>query len=151
MMNFQFGKKELYFFTFAKPYWKQGIFAVSVMMWGNIVALAAPYIWKIIIDDIIPNKDTGMLFNLIILMGVLAIVERVISFAADYIYAWVGNNMVIDLRRVLYNRLLCMPMGFYDQYKMGDILDRISADIGIVRDFIITTMLNILNNILRLI
>ena len=151
MLNFQFDKKEFYFFTFAKPYWKQGIFAVFAMIWGNIVALAAPYIWKIIIDDIIPNKDTNMLFNLIILMGILAIIERVIYFAADYIYAWVGNNMMIDLRRVLYNRLLCMPMSFYDQYKIGDILDRISADIGIIRNFIITVMLNILSNILRLI
>ena len=151
MLNFQLKKKDLYFFTFAKPYWKQGIFAISVMIWGNIVALAAPYIWKIIIDDIIPNKDTDMLFNLIILMGALAIIERVISFAADYIYAWVGNNIVIDLRGVLYNRLLWMPINFYDQYKIGDILDRISADIGIVRNFIITIMLNILNNILRLI
>ena len=103
------------------------------------------------IDDVIPNKDNDMLFNMIILMGVVTIIERVIDFAAGYIYAWVGNNMVIDLRRVLYNRLLCMPMDFYDQYKVGDILDRMSSDIRIVRNFIITTMLGILNNILRLI
>ena len=151
MLNFQSWKKELYFFTFAKPYWKQGIVAVSVMIWSNLVALASPYIWKIIIDDIIPNKNTGMLLNLIILLGVLTIIERVISFAADYIYAWVGNNMVIDLRKVLYDRLLWMPMAFYDQYRIGDILDRMSSDIGIVRDFIITTTLSIVNSILRLI
>ena len=59
-----------HFLKFLKPYWLHQSVVFVLMILGTVSSLAFPYIMKIIIDDVFPDKDYELLiFILLLLLG----------------------------------------------------------------------------------
>ncbi|KLV04781.1 lipid transporter ATP-binding/permease [Photobacterium aquae] len=58
----------------------------------------------------------------------LMLVRGISSFASSYCLAWVSGNVVMRLRRQLFNHFMKMPVSFFDQESSGKLLSRITYD-----------------------
>lgn len=63
----------------------------------------------------------------IYLLG-LMILRGISGFVSTYCLSWVSGNVVMTLRRQMFNHFMKMPVGFFDKESSGKLLSRITYD-----------------------
>ncbi|MGR5369556.1 lipid A ABC transporter ATP-binding protein/permease MsbA [Photobacterium damselae] len=72
--------------------------------------------------------DTDFLSMMPIYLIGLMIVRGLSGFVSTYCLSWVSGNVVMNLRRRLFNHFMKMPVSFFDQEASGALLSRITYD-----------------------
>ncbi|SFZ92408.1 ABC-type multidrug transport system, ATPase and permease component [Flaviramulus basaltis] len=121
-------------FQYIKPY--KTIFfsliALVVLLAG--LSAATPYLTQYAIDDSITNKEQkGFLFY-VILMFVVLILQTVFQLLFTYYAAWLGQNLVMDIRVKLFDHLLRFKMKYYDNSSVGVLITRAVTDMERIAD-----------------
>ncbi len=138
------------FLAFIRPYWFLQSVAFILAILSTASLLVSPYITKIIIDEVLPNRDLFFLnIMLVILVGSI-LFQLVISFFGEYIYAWISNNITLDMQQTLFRHMLNFSLTFYNQNKKGDIIYRIEEDIENIQDFLITGIVRFIHDVLKI-
>ena len=139
------------FIRFIKPYWYQEIILFILMILVSAGTLVSPYILKIIIDDIFPAKDFEFLIDILMILVGINIIRIVIGFFSDYLYEWVSNRIMLDIRIELFNRILHFPLSFFDKNKTGDITHRINDEVNTVQGMLTGSLVRFIRSSLTLI
>ena len=95
-----------YFLKFLKPYWVHQSVVFVLMILGTVSSLAFPYIMKIIIDDVFPNKDYDLLIWILLLLLGITIGNIIIGFCSNYLFAYINNRIMLDIRSHLFDHLI---------------------------------------------
>ncbi|ARR49493.1 lipid A ABC transporter ATP-binding protein/permease MsbA [Photobacterium damselae subsp. damselae] len=72
--------------------------------------------------------DSDFLTMMPIYLIGLMIVRGLSGFVSTYCLSWVSGNVVMNLRRRLFNHFMKMPVSFFDQEASGALLSRITYD-----------------------
>jgi ABC-type multidrug transport system fused ATPase/permease subunit len=121
------------------------------MIIGSVAGLASPYILKLIIDKVFPSKDYAFLLQILgILLGI-NILRIAINFTSTYLYTWVSNHIMKDMRLELFSHFIRLPMSFFDKNKTGDILHRINNEVNAIQNIVTGSVLRFVNNSLLVI
>ena len=83
-----------------------------------------------IIDQAIPDRDLDKLYLYVGLMFALPIVSGLIGVFQSRLNAVIGQKVMADLRRMLYQHLQAMPLRFFTETRTGEIQSRLSNDVG---------------------
>ena len=140
-----------HFLKFLKPYWVHESVVFVLMILGTVSSLAFPYIMKIIIDDVFPNKDYELLIFILLLLLGITVGNIIISFCSNYLFAWIKNRVMLDIRSHLFDHLIQLPLSFYDRNKSGDIVYRMSNEVDRIQSFITSSALSLVHSLLTLI
>lgn len=141
------GTKEILkrFWKYLKNYKLLLIIALLLGTTANILALLGPKLSGNAIDAIrVGNVDFEAVFYYAKLMIIFYIGSSILSFALSSIMVRLSCNVVYNMRRDAFNKLVSLPVSFFDKHQVGDILSILSYDI----DTINTSMANDLNQIL---
>ena len=138
------------FLKFVIPYWYYGLIVLAVMLIGIVTSLVFPYIFKIIVDEALPAQDYEYLVTLVgILLGITGL-NLILSFVSYYVYNWINNRVVNDMRSTIFEHLLYVPFEFHQKTKTGDLVHRINNDVSIIQSFLTSSAFNFLHNCLML-
>ena len=140
-----------HFLKFLRPYWVHESVVFVLMILGTVSSLAFPYIMKIIIDDVFPNKDYELLIFILLLLLGITVGNIIISFCSKYLFAWIKNRVMMDIRSHLFDHLIQLPLSFYDRNKSGDIVYRMSNEVNRIQSFITSSALSLVHSLLTLI
>ena len=140
-----------HFLKFLKPYWIYQSVVFVLMIIGTVSSLAFPYIMKIIIDDVFPNKDYELLISLLLLLLGITAGNIIIGFCSNYLFAYINNRIMLDIRSHLFDHLIQLPLSFYDRNKSGDVVYRMSNEVDRIQSFITSSALSLVHNLLTLI
>ena len=115
--------------VYVKPYKKTYYFVMtSAIILAGFSALT-PYLLKITIDDYIRLKDfDGMVF-LIGMMLFALFSEVIFQFLFVYFANWLGQNVIRDLRVVLFKKIVGFKMAYFDKSAVGRLVTRAVNDI----------------------
>jgi len=86
-----------------------------------------------------------------LLMIALLTLQMIFSFMRVYLFTWVGENAVADMRKDIYRHLIMMPMDFFAQRRVGELSSRISADVTQIQDAVSVMLAELLRGLLTLI
>jgi ATP-binding cassette subfamily B protein len=140
-----------FFLRFLIPYWSQGLIVLLCVLLVTVGSLAPPYITKIVIDDILPAKQFyPLLIALAVMLSIIG-TRLILSFASDYLYAWVSNRIVRNIRVDLFQHLMNLPLGFHHRQQTGELVFRLNNDVGVVQSVLTSSVLRFLHSILILI
>jgi subfamily B ATP-binding cassette protein MsbA len=97
------------------------------------VGLSVPLGLKALLDAVFQTGN-GYLLNVIaiVLMG-LFILQAFLSFGSTYWLEWVGERVVTDLRKSLYEHLHRLEFRFFANKRLGEITSRLTNDVSSVR------------------
>lgn len=132
------------YLQFVKPYryYLYVMFGLGLLQYT--VPLTSPWLTKILIDDVLPGKDTGWtLKGVLLLLGSLYMMNLVVSFLKNHVAARMGSRMVAGIRRQLYGHMQQMSQRFYDNRHVGGLLNRVINDVNGAQNLIGTTVINI--------
>lgn len=121
-------------FQYIKPYNSifVGLFVLVIFLAG--LSAATPYLTKDAIDKgIALNKPDTFLIYVIIMFAVL-ILQTVFQLGFIYYAAWLGQNLVKDVRTKLFNHLLKFKMKYYDNSSVGVLITRSVTDMERIAD-----------------
>jgi ABC-type multidrug transport system fused ATPase/permease subunit len=146
-------KQGLLIFKYVKPYRAKFIAGLIVISLSSASTMAFPYLLKRLLDSI-NVKDAANYFatptGIAIAMVGLMMMQFIISFLRVYLFTYVGENAVADMRKDIYQRMITMPMDFFSQRRVGELSSRVTADVSQIQDTVTTTLSEILRGVLTL-
>ena len=138
-------------FAFVNPYGWQMVFSAFLMMASTGSSVVGPYLVKVAIDDGLTAGNPQALRNAVLLYLVLAIVRWLFIFTRVNIMARVGQAVIYDLRKDLFERLQKLSLSFYSRYSVGRVITRVINDVENLRQFIIWAVLAIARDLFALV
>ena len=134
-------------FRFTRPYRTRLVVGTLAVLASAGLGLVFPAIMGDLVDTVVPNSDVeaGNLDRYgIILIGVL-IVQAVFNYIRVYQLALVGEGVVADLRKAVFDRVVRLPVPFFDRNLTGDITSRLTSDAAAVQHTVSSTLAQVLS------
>ena len=114
------------------PYKSRWVTATSALLLGSALRLALPQPVRLGIDDAVSAGETSTLRVLVIGGLVVFATLGVLAFLRGYLVGWLGGRVVADIRQRTFRHLLRHSPGFYHVRASGELLSRLTSDIGII-------------------
>jgi subfamily B ATP-binding cassette protein MsbA len=80
----------------------------------------------------------------------IAVIEAVFSYIEKYTTTDAGQWVMHDLRRMVYNHVQHLSLGYHTQKRTGDLISRITSDVDTVQNFIVSNLLGFVVDVLTL-
>jgi ATP-binding cassette, subfamily B, bacterial len=152
-LNSQNFKQLLGIFRFTLPY--RGLFIVGLvaLVLSSGTLLAFPLLAGKLLDIATGKKITyfSSINEIALALVVILFVQSIFSFVRVYTFAIVSERALADLRKTLYQKIIWLPLSFFDNRRVGELMSRITADVAILMDLFSLTVAEFLRQILTLI
>jgi ATP-binding cassette subfamily B protein len=136
--------------AYAAPYKGEMIKTVIIMLITSVLALAAPYLLKIAIDECIPNKDILGIIGLAAILLVCLLLGAVFIRQRIYTMSRVGQSIIRDLRLDLFKHMQELPFAYYDSRPHGKILVRVVNYVNSLSDMLTNGLINLITDLFSL-
>lgn len=139
-------------FRFLLPYKWTFIAGLFFLLLSSLTLLTFPFVAGKLIDTAQGEDWIVSDINTIALMlvGILA-VQSIFSFFRVWLFALVSERSMRDIRQSLYNRLLRLPMTFFDKRRTGELISRITSDVSLLQDTFSVTLAELFRQVVTLI
>jgi ATP-binding cassette subfamily B protein len=146
-------KKLASLFQFVKPYKVPFIVGLFSLVLSSGTLLAFPYFAGLLLD--VASGKQVPYFNSInqvalVLLGIL-IVQGFFSFTRVYTFSITSERSLADIRKALYKKVIWLPIPFYDNRRVGELMSRITSDVSQLQDTFSFTLAELLRQVLTLI
>lgn len=98
--------------------------------------LLPPYLMKILIDDAIMSGNISLLIWLVTTLVAVYLLRALSTSGRSYLLGKLGQKIIVDLRRKLYEHLQVLSLSFYDKNETGRIMSRVMSDTERVQYFL---------------
>lgn len=138
-------------FAFAKPYRKSLYFCMAMSVVLAAFAPLRPYIIQLSVDKYIANHLwEGLIWISVLHFGVL-IIESLLRFWFMYRTNWLGQTVVNDLRKSVFQKVIYQDIAYYDKTPIGTLTTRTINDIEAVNDVFSEGIISIIADVLTII
>lgn len=138
----------LHFFDGAKKYFITAAFA-SLMM--TVLNSLTPQIFRFSIDHVLGSNEYPFLKENLWVMALMIIATALMSglfmFVCRYHTAKAGENFAENMRNALFSHVQKLPMNWHDKNQTGDIIQRCTSDVEVIRNFVVTQLLEVFRTI----
>ncbi len=156
-LQVKFNKKHIIrVLKYVKPYWKNILITIFLMIVSSIAGLLGPFITKVAIDsylepltDGVPDGDAirrsilGILLLSLLFLALLAVIGVCIKIRLR-IMSETGQSIIHDLRLDLFNHLQELPFTYYDNRPHGKILVRVVNYVNSLSDLLSNGIVNVI-------
>ena len=118
-----------------------GLFLILVR---SLSGLVLPYASKTLIDEVIPSKDTDELTYLLVVVCVSLLFQSVSSFSLTRLLSVEAQHLISILRAKVQQKLLKLPISFFDNNKSGALVSRVMTDVEGVRNLVGTGLVQLI-------
>jgi ATP-binding cassette, subfamily B, bacterial len=112
-----------------RPYRKRLVVFLLLIVAAAGVSALPPLLIRAVIDDAIPSADTTLLVWLFAGMLGVALVVAGISLVERWLSASIGEELILDLRTMLYRHVHAMPIAFFTRTQTGALITRLNNDV----------------------
>ncbi|MCB9730375.1 MAG: ATP-binding cassette domain-containing protein [Deltaproteobacteria bacterium] len=116
-----------------RPYLGRWILATLLLLGGGALNLLLPQGVRLALDQAVARGDLAYLDRLVALAMVVFTLLGAFVMVRHVLMTWLGERVVADLRERSFRRLLEHPPGFFHEHRSGELLSRLTADIGMLQ------------------
>jgi len=128
------------------PYILTGFLAILL----SFLASARPLLLIEAVNQYIAPKEEHGLLMLILLMFGLLIVEVLFQFGFVYMANWLGQNVIKDLRKKIFEHILHFRMAYFDHSSVGRLVTRVVTDLETIAEFFSQGLFMIVGDLLKM-
>jgi len=148
-------------FRFAAPYKRKFYTSLTLSVILAVLAPIRPYLVQVTINNYVKggmsvapgqrNPFVELVVTITIIQIVLLLAESIIRFYFSYITAWLGQNVVKDMRVQVYNKILGLNLSQFDKTPIGTLTTRTINDIESINDIFSDGLIPIIADLLSII
>ena len=137
--------------SYGKPYRRQLIGVIVTVLGTSWLGVVPPLLTRRLIDDAIPRKDLRLLTLLGLGIVAVPLLSSLIGIVQRWWSARVGEGIIYDLRRQLYEHLQNMSLRFFTTTKTGELISRVNTDVVGAQQAITATFVTVFSNLVSVI
>jgi ATP-binding cassette subfamily B protein len=135
------------YFRFYRKYLFQLILGLLL---GSCIQLVIPFLTQSIIDIGLNNNDIGFIYLILFAQLALVIGRMSVEFIRGWLLLHIGSRVNVAVISGFLQKLMSLPVAFFDTKLTGDILQRID-DNNRIEEFLTSASLNILFSFFNLV
>lgn len=124
--------------------------AVALLVGASAVLLIGQGV-RVLVDQGFSAGNPALLNTSLAALVALIVVMSTASFLRIYMVTSIGERVVADLRRAVFDRLMALDMGFYEVTPTGEVLSRLTTDTTQIQSVVGSTVSFALRNLLTFI
>lgn len=128
------------------PYWRQWLLVLLCILGGAVMGALQPYLIKLILDQAIPQGKLGLLNLLVAGIIAAALLGGLLGVAQFYLATLIGQKLMYTLRQQMYEHLQQLSLSFFVRHKTGEIISRLTNDVGGLQNVVGDTITGLFNN-----
>lgn len=128
-------------------YWKRLLVAVFCMIVVAACTSLSAYLVKPMLDDIFIKQDRAMLLLLPGIAVAVFLLKGLGTYGQQYLMSYVGESVIKYYRNMLYQRIIDLPMSFFQKEKTGVLMARITNDVNILKGMVSNAVTNVLRDV----
>lgn len=136
--------------SYIRPYRIPFIGALALTIALAILGPVRPVVVQRILDGPVLTGDNELLRILISVLLVLLVVEGITMYANTYLTNWLGQSIIRDMRKEVFNHILRLRLSFFDRTPIGTLQTRTISDIETLNDVFSSGLVRILGELLKL-
>jgi ATP-binding cassette subfamily B protein len=129
-----------------RPYRWQLSVVVAAIVASSTVALATPFLVRMIIDEALPHQDVRLLVLAVAGMLAVTVVAAVFGVVQTWLSTTVGQRVMHGLRTAVFTHLQRQSLGFFTRTKGGEVQSRLMNDIGGMQSVVTSTATSAASN-----
>jgi ABC-type bacteriocin/lantibiotic exporter with double-glycine peptidase domain len=130
-------------------YWKIGAFAYSLLLITSLLTFPMPMITRFLIDDVIGNKRLSLLLPVLLIIVSISVFNMVAGKLQGFYNTRFDQKVMLHLQERLLSRVFALPKTFFDKIHRGYLMSRLTSDIGGVKWFFSSTIVQIITQFIR--
>ena len=116
------------------PYWR--VFLLSII---SMIVLAAtdpliPALMQPLLNGAFIDKDPQTIATMPFLFVGLFVIRGLAAYVSGLSLNWVANKVIMDLRQLMFDRLIDYPTSFFDANRSGSLMSRFTYDVTQIKD-----------------
>ena len=136
---------------FAVPYKASlTLFLITVVIDAFLI-VATPLLLRRLIDEGVIPKNTELVTNLAIAVGVIAVADALFSMAGRWFSSRIGEGLIYDLRKQIFEHVQKQSIAFFTRTQTGALISRLNSDVIGAQQAFTSTLSGVISNLLSLI
>jgi ABC transporter fused permease/ATP-binding protein len=129
-----------------RPYRARFAFAALMLLAASAITLVYPMVGRFAVDQAMAKKtshDLNMVAGIVIAM---ALVNAAFVWLRHYSLSWLGERVVTDLRGLVFDQLLTLPLAWFHERRTGELTGRLASDVTVIEGVVSTELSLALRN-----
>ncbi|PYB72248.1 ABC transporter ATP-binding protein [Pseudomonas sp. LB-090624] len=136
---------------FVRPYRRQMLLALLALVVTAAITLSMGQGIRLLVDQGFMTRSAHQLNQTIGLFLLLVLALAVGTFSRFYLVSWIGERCVADIRRAVFDHLIGLHPGFFEDNRSSEIQSRLTADTTLLQSVIGSSLSMFLRNALMVI
>lgn len=125
--------------------------AVAASLATTVLNAMTPQIFRFSIDSVLGGSSYAYLSEHLWVLSLLLVAVAVLSGLSQYTCrantALAGENFARNMRDALFVHVQKLPMSWHDKNQTGDIIQRCTSDVEVIRNFVVTQLLEVFRTV----
>ncbi len=126
--------------SFVRPYKFQLFMASLFLLIAAGTSLAIPRAMGDIVDKEFTSQRAELVNDYFLILVAIVIIMAVATAFRFYFVTWLGERVVADIRKAVYERLITLSPEFFEENRPGEIVSRLTADTTLVQTIVGSSM-----------
>jgi subfamily B ATP-binding cassette protein MsbA len=136
--------------AFVRPYTRRLALAALCLLGVSIASLVFPWVVRSLVDSVFLHHDERTLNLIALALFAVFVLQAILNFGQTYLISWVGERIVADLRRHIYDHLTSLSLSFYSESRTGELMSRVTNDVNAVQTAVSGNLLSLLQQVVTL-
>src|SRR5918911_2839560 len=145
--DFQVARRLL---RYLKPYLRLLFPALLLTLVLNLLGILQPKFTQYAIDWYILPKNTNGLTLFVLVYIAVQLVRLVFSYFQAVLLNTVGQYVMFDLRRELYDKLQHQEVAYFDRNPVGRIMTRLTSDVDALNELFTSGIIELLGDVVQI-
>ncbi|MFM7257895.1 MAG: ABC transporter ATP-binding protein [Acidimicrobiaceae bacterium] len=132
---------------FARQYRRSILGFVATILITSVIALIPPLMFRLIVDEAIPDSDKRRIVYLTIVLVVVALGDAALQIVQRWYSARIGEGLIYDLRVALFDKVQNMPIAFFTRTQTGALISRLNNDVVGAQTAVTGTLGSVVSNL----
>jgi ATP-binding cassette subfamily B protein len=124
---------------------------LSLLVFDSLLVVAAPLLFKQIVDTAIPNKDSGMVLYMSLLIAGTAILGAVLGLISRRMSATIGEGLIFNMRTQVFDHVQQQSIAFFTRAQTGALISRLNSDVMGAQRAFTSTLGGVVGNLISLV
>ncbi len=131
------------------PWQLAGAFVALVIAAGTVLAMGVGL--RRLVDDGFASGNAALLDQAVFVLFGVTLVLAASSFARFYLVSWIGERVVADIRKEVFDHVITLPPSYFEMTRTGEVISRLTTDTTVLQVVVDSTVSIAIRNALLLV
>jgi ABC-type multidrug transport system fused ATPase/permease subunit len=137
-------------FTFSRPHRVKLVLFLLLTVMSAVLGVASPLLAGRVVDSIVGGHQVSVVVWLAVAIAGVAVLDSGLGVAARWQSARIGEGLIYDLRRAVFEHVQRMPVAFFTRTRTGALVSRLNNDVMGAQRAFTSTLSGLVTNVIQL-